>query len=361
MRYLSVVLVCVCAVASAGPVGEYLGYRLDRVQTGIHEQKDSVHIYLPTPSDTVMTRVFNDTSTVIAETLYEGRPAWITNRVESLNSVVDTAVEFGDTLLRERVVYGDIALWAHMYRVPFQIGAWWRTGLAGTYYIDINGDSIKDTLTIWGDTTRVLARETVTVPFGTIPDCYKLLTVTRQSLAMVESSIPIRETSHVRMYQWYKDSMGWVQDSSRIDARVYARILIWLRFADIVSEGFGQLTDHYVGIEERPGLQVPSLTLRAWPNPFRTAVSLQLAAESSAGLKSSVHPAVRIYDALGRCVRTLSGRGPGSGVRDSGPEPRAPSPVFLTWDGLDDKGRPVPPGLYLIRGPTGSCLVTRAR
>jgi hypothetical protein len=67
--------------------------------------------------------------------------------------------------------------------------------------------------------------------------------------------------------------------------------------------------------------------LTAWPNPFRTAVRLLAAAHGSSD--------VRIVDAAGREVRVLRA-------------PRSPlsTPYSLSWDGCDETGQPVEPGVY---------------
>ncbi|MCX6844901.1 MAG: hypothetical protein NTX53_21780 [candidate division WOR-3 bacterium] len=68
------------------------------------------------------------------------------------------------------------------------------------------------------------------------------------------------------------------------------------------------------------------LSLSCEPNPFRTrtAISLQLTADSPAGLA--------IFDASGRLVRTLTVN-------------RTPNAV---WDGKDEFGQPLPSGAYFI-------------
>ncbi len=77
--------------------------------------------------------------------------------------------------------------------------------------------------------------------------------------------------------------------------------------------------------------------MTAWPNPFRTAVRLLVAARSPSD--------VRIVDASGRQVRILR-------------VPRSPlsTSYSLSWDGRDEAGRQVAPGVYFAAlgsaGPT---------
>lgn len=73
---------------------------------------------------------------------------------------------------------------------------------------------------------------------------------------------------------------------------------------------------------------VPRRGLSASPNPFGRSVVLRMA--NGAGRNACV----RIYDASGRCIRSLTVL-------------RQPSAVgFASWDGTDDAGRSVRPGCY---------------
>ncbi len=279
--------------ALAGPVGAYLGYEVGRTAAMHRFGRDSAHIFLPTPSDTVFRSDGYDTTFVVAETLYEGNPAWLLARSESLVAA-DTAVESGDTLLRQKFDFMNVSLWANAWRVPFSVGTWWRTGLEGTYYLDLNGDSLLDTLTIWGDTTRVDAVEDVAVPFDTLRDCFRVHTVLRQALGMVDTGIPLRESSYVQMWWWYKDSLWIGRDSSSITARAYARLIIWLKVADIQSDRIGELVNVYTGVAEPPAGR-PEPGIAAWPNPARGWVDVRL----SDGLAQSC-PELR--DASGRAL-----------------------------------------------------------
>lgn len=75
-----------------------------------------------------------------------------------------------------------------------------------------------------------------------------------------------------------------------------------------------------------------ALSLTCQPNPFRarTAISLQLTADSPARLS--------IFDASGCCVRTLTVN-------------RTPRTV---WDGTDELGQPLPSGAYFVRVDAGN-------
>jgi hypothetical protein len=67
-----------------------------------------------------------------------------------------------------------------------------------------------------------------------------------------------------------------------------------------------------------------------WPNPFR----------GSTTFPKGTGDAIDLFDVEGRRVRRMSAGG--------SVEPR--------WDGADDRGRPLPPGLYLARSGRGECV-----
>lgn len=73
------------------------------------------------------------------------------------------------------------------------------------------------------------------------------------------------------------------------------------------------------------------IAFSAAPNPFRGEVTLTLALSKSGPVEVSV------YDVSGREVRRISNPNAGAGL------------LRLTWDGLDQQGETVPPGIYLAR------------
>lgn len=102
-------------------------------------------------------------------------------------------------------------------------------------------------------------------------------------------------------------------------------------------------SDAHVGIGvpvavRRPA-PAPSVRLRVAPDPARGAVTLAL--EGGAAEEASVV----VRDALGRTVRRLA---------------VAPGAAAARWDGRDDAGAPLPPGLYLVTWRAGGTLA-RAR
>ncbi|MCK5116528.1 MAG: hypothetical protein KAR44_07990 [Candidatus Aegiribacteria sp.] len=90
------------------------------------------------------------------------------------------------------------------------------------------------------------------------------------------------------------------------------------------------------GIElETPAAQ--TLSIQATPNPFTSAVTLQL---NWSGISGA--PAVDIFDINGRLVRRLSA------------EENSESSAMVTWNGCLEDGNPAAPGIYFARGLAGS-------
>ncbi|HEY2953987.1 MAG TPA: hypothetical protein VGK89_01915 [Candidatus Eisenbacteria bacterium] len=97
----------------------------------------------------------------------------------------------------------------------------------------------------------------------------------------------------------------------------------------VVEYPFGTLA-HAVGVGEAAAPGGP-VALALWPNPFSSSVRIAVS-----GLAPSVglYPArLTIRDLSGRSIRRMEG--------DAG--------AGFVWDGRDDSGRPVPPGVYLHR------------
>jgi hypothetical protein len=101
-----------------------------------------------------------------------------------------------------------------------------------------------------------------------------------------------------------------------------------------VRGGFAYVADGAAGLRivdvsdpDAPVPRAPSLSV--FPNPFRTATSIRVAA----GIARS---RLVIVDVAGRIVRRLDA--PASGTE----------PVW-TWNGADERGRPVAAGMYFVQ------------
>lgn len=85
-----------------------------------------------------------------------------------------------------------------------------------------------------------------------------------------------------------------------------------------------------------------SFQISQYPNPFRTATTLRFTVSRAS------HVEARIYDVTGRLVRTLLDRRLLSGEH------------VQAWDGLDDAGTSVAPGVYVVRINAGTSVQSRA-
>lgn len=103
--------------------------------------------------------------------------------------------------------------------------------------------------------------------------------------------------------------------------------------------------------KERLGLR-----LEARPNPFRRGTTIVVSMDESMGCRKQ---GVSIYDIAGRRVRDLGEFPGGSG------DGRASHTFEIVWDGLHDRGMPVPAGVYFclvgVREEHGTLGLTRVR
>ena len=97
----------------------------------------------------------------------------------------------------------------------------------------------------------------------------------------------------------------------------------------------GGLGDLFTGVDEPLGgnkaLPDKFTVSQNYPNPFNPSTALSL------NLPSFANVSVRIYDALGRQVKTLANASLPAGEHQ------------LAWDATDDSGNQVPAGIYLAR------------
>ncbi len=97
-----------------------------------------------------------------------------------------------------------------------------------------------------------------------------------------------------------------------------------------------------VGIEERVVMDPPpSLVLQNFPNPFRDRTNIRLS------LPSHKHVCLKIYDSVGRLVKTLVD------------EKRSAVQYTVRWDGRDATGMKVPSGIYFYRIETEEYTATK--
>lgn len=315
-----------------GPVGEYLGYRLNLQAVTNSSVWDSVHIGL-IGLDTASRSASRDTTVIDAEVLYRGLPGYALHTVswsnDSLRSSYDTTYESTGVYLKHRRSTGDSAVCTTMYQIPFTVGDWWRTGTEGMYFLGPDSTGLVDTIHIWADTTRVVARESVVTPFGTVPDCYKIRTFSRVFATTALSGIPIHDSQTVVNIQWYKDSLWLVKDTSYSSGTIYAFIFIWFQTGvNFISVRSELVSLGMTGIEFSPvSREPPESGWRVLPNPFSGSCVIQ------APVRSIGRP-FRVIDAAGRVVYT---------ARTSGRQVWQPSGLA--------------PGVYRIVGPGGGLTI----
>ncbi len=103
-----------------------------------------------------------------------------------------------------------------------------------------------------------------------------------------------------------------------------------------------------------PG-SLPEESLQLYPNPFLTTLNISISVFSPFTLSDMTAPGdiggvsfVRIYDVKGRLVRTVFEE-----------EFLHPGEYAHTWDGLDEYGKEVAPGVYYVRLQVGSRTITK--
>jgi flagellar hook assembly protein FlgD len=115
-----------------------------------------------------------------------------------------------------------------------------------------------------------------------------------------------------------------------VNGKTYNTMRIW-----------GELCD-LEGIEEqKPGSQAARPALDVAQNPFRSSATINFTLSKSGSVS------LRIYDAGGRLVRKLAG---GSAALGS---------HTLSWDGRDDRGNPLPSGLYFCTLRSADAVLTK--
>ena len=208
---------------------------------------------------------------------YRGLPGYALHTASwaegTLRTSYDTTYESTGVYLKHRQATGDSAAYVTLYKIPFLVGDWWRTGAEGVCFTLPDSTGQVDTIRIWADTSRVVAQETVTTLYGMVPDCYRIRTFSRWFIATSLQGIPIRDSQTVVNVQWYKDSLWLVKDSTWSTGKFYAFIFVWLPAGVnfiMVNRELVSLGD--VGIKDVPlGHESAASGWRVSPNPFRSS------------------------------------------------------------------------------------------
>lgn len=118
--------------------------------------------------------------------------------------------------------------------------------------------------------------------------------------------------------------------------------LVSVAVRNIFGTGSSLTNFNVLAVSGEPERSVTALSLSApWPNPTTGGVSLELALPLPARISVSV------YSVTGSRVRVLAEGEAGAGRRQ------------LTWDGRDENGHPVAPGIYFIRLEAGEQQILR--
>ena len=181
-------------------------------------------VYVDTlAGDPLRDYILYDTTKITEQFTYQGHDALTMVARDSAHSAV-----YGDTIMAKADTAYDESPWVRLlsditedttvdlyaYRTPLSVGDFWSTGLAGTYYWDIDGDFINDTIVIRKDTTYVEAQEDKTVPAGTF-NCYKLYTKTRAS-AYVTTGADTGQVLTDR-WEWWYPGLGMIADTQHME------------------------------------------------------------------------------------------------------------------------------------------------
>jgi hypothetical protein len=324
--------------ATIGPVGTYLGYRL-RLQAATSSSTwDSVHIDPPINLDSVSRASSNDTTVIATELSYHGPYGYAMHTVswsnDRMSMTYDTTYESLGVYLKSPQSTGNSTVFATLYQIPFVVGDSWRTGTEGTYFLGPDSTGLVDTIHIWADTSRVVARETVVTPFDTVPDCYKIRTFSRVFATTAMSGFPIHDSQTVVNIQWYKDSLWLVKDTSYSSGKIYALVAhFWLSVGENFISARSELDSQPVtGIEFTPWVRKQSESgWRVLPNPFSGSCVIQAPA-------LSIGKPFRVIDVTGRVVYA---------ARAFGQQAWLP------------KG--LAPGVYRIVGPGGGLTVVHTQ
>jgi len=298
-KVLIVFAVSATALPAVGPVGRYLGIAVNKCSRTTAAEYDSVHVFFPTPYDTVWTHSAVETTVIAREFTIGSNPAYLrvsmyhgtdTNYVDA-----DTAWEEAATFLKVKDEFVDTFWVMTAYKIPFSIGSAWTMGIAGTYYIDLDGDGQDDTFRVWNDTARVIGQENVRVPYGLIRDAYKIQQHLMAYVGMTTGGIPVRDTIDMTTIQWYKDSLWSAKDSVYQTERIYIYYANqWLHYANAFKIRVVELTNLWVGIEEEAALALLR-NVKVGPNPFRRRLVIN-------GPDLPDRSQLVIYDASGRLV-----------------------------------------------------------
>jgi hypothetical protein len=268
---------------------------------------------------------------------------------------LDTIASF--TMLRANQ-YSSCVAWADVNGDEYPdlaAGGWWEPAVvfenhAGVLdttptwsWIPSNRTDLVCEAVVWGDLAN---RHLSSVNESNSGDgVRKLFNIHRRPLQALDSVYV--DGARVPVAGYCSDLLGgWVSFAAAPPAGIN-NVVFFYRFSeapDLAVTNWDQSHGNHVFLNTTPvGVatpreQVEPIRLTAWPNPFRATVRLLVAARISSD--------VRIVDVSGREVRILRT-----------PQSPTPIPYSLSWDGRDEAGRLVTPGVYFAAlGPASPSL-----
>jgi hypothetical protein len=260
------------------------------------------------------------------------------------DGALDTIASF--TMLRA-YQYSSCVAWADVNGDDYPdlaAGGWWEPAVVFENHVGILDtaptwswsptppDSLVCEAVVWGDLAN-LHLSSVTESYSG-DGTRKLFNIHRRPLQALDSVYV--DGAKVPVAGYCFDLLGgWVSVASAPPSGT-ANVVFFYRYSvnpDLAVTNWDPSHGNYVFLNTTPvGISGPpelhaSSRLQAWPNPFRTAISLQLTPGSPAELT--------IFDAAGRRVRSF----PAASRRLS-------AVGSFLWDGRDAAGREVAPGIY---------------
>jgi len=150
----------------------------------------------------------------------------------------------------------------------------------------------------------------------------------------------IGDDKYERVWEWWQDDGTSFLRSAAVSCHDFNKN----GYDEIIVTGDHQTSifeiDTTYGITSRPPIVKPP-NLSISPNPAKksTVISLQLPVKEIINLK--------VYDVTGRLIKTL--------VKAQSLEPKT---YTIKWDGRDNKGNPLPSGVYFVRLEAGGITKT---
>lgn len=208
---------------------------------------------------------------------------------------------------------------------PLELGTSWETNFAWTDTLDslswiVFKHRIKRRANAWGN---------VTIPPGTYP-CLRLDSFDSSFTTMYMNGVPINTDTSISLgYNWFVEGLGCVASamvadtSSSFTEAICFSVLVWPRSGGVAESGPDRIAS----------------PLNALPNPFSGLTTIGF------NVGRPGHTAIRVYDRTGQVVRTLL-----DDIRPAGAH-------TVRWDGTDNLGNKVAPGVYfctLVSGQTSA-------